>query len=181
MNASPEPIHTRCDVDGRVIVLDDGASLVVRPLRNGDTRRVEEVFEALGERSRLARFGTPKPRLTRGELEYLSDVDHESHEALLALDPRSGRAIAVVRFVRDGVNRGAAEVAFAVADAWQSRGLGSRMAGLLACRAREVGVERLSAHVQSENHASQSLVRRMGRVVRTRHDGAWLELVAALD
>ena len=170
-----------CDVDGREIVLRDGGRVVVHPLQDGDSTRVCEVFSGLGERSRRARFGGPKPRLTVRELEALSDVDHDSREALVAFDAETGRAVAIVRFVRDRVNRGVAEVAFAVVDAWQARGLGARLAELLACRAREVGVERIAASLQADNVPSRSLVERMGRIVGRRYEGGWLELDAALD
>jgi RimJ/RimL family protein N-acetyltransferase len=175
------PTGSACGVEGRELVLPDGGRVVVQPLGRGDSTPVCQVFAGLGERSRRARFGAPKPRLSARELEALSDVDHDSREALVALDADTGRAVAIVRFVRDRVNRGVAEVAFAVVDAWQARGLGARLAELLACRAREVGVERISASIQSDNVASQSLVRRMGRIVGRSYDGGWVELVAALD
>jgi hypothetical protein len=52
---------------------------------------------------------------------------------------------------------------------------------LLACRARAVGVRRLSASVDLDNVASRSLVRRMGRLIESRVEAGRLELAVAVD
>jgi RimJ/RimL family protein N-acetyltransferase len=155
--------------------------VIVRPLCRGDAESVRQVFEGLGPGSRRARFGVSKTRLSERELDALTDVDHDSHEALVAVEAESGRAVGIVRFVRDAEDGRTAEVAFAVVDAWQARGLGTRLAELLACRARTVGIERLRATILPDNLSSRSLLRRLGRTVGSRFDGGWLELVVALD
>ena len=40
------------------------------------------------------RFLAPRPRLSSSELDYLTAVDHVRHEALIAVDPETGRASA---------------------------------------------------------------------------------------
>jgi RimJ/RimL family protein N-acetyltransferase len=74
-----------------------------------------------------------------------------------------------------------AEVAFAVADQWQNRCLGTRLAFLLAARARELGVDRFRANMLADNSRSVALMRRIGRVVSRQHDGPTVELEVALD
>jgi RimJ/RimL family protein N-acetyltransferase len=154
---------------------------VVRTLANGEAAAVREVFDGMSERSRYARFGGAKPILSRRELDRLTAIDHDDHEVLVALDPETGRAVAEAHLVRDKTNRGVGEVAFAVADAWQGRCLGSRLAELLASRARELGIHRLRAHMLSDNSRSRALMRRMGRVAAHRYERGALEVEVALD
>ena len=66
--------------------LRDGRPVDVRPLERHDRRLLATAIRRLSDRSRYLRFATPKP-LTERELDYLVDVDHHDHEALLAIDP----------------------------------------------------------------------------------------------
>ena len=84
------------------------------------------MVERLSERSRYLRFAAPKPRLTSRELDLLIDVDHHRNEALVALDPDTGRGIAIVRWVAAPGEPGVAEIAVTVADEWQGAGSGRR-------------------------------------------------------
>jgi RimJ/RimL family protein N-acetyltransferase len=152
--------------------------LRVRSLRQGERRAVAQVFVGLGERSRRLRFGGPKPRLADGELTWLADVDGTTHTAVVAVDC-DGYAVGIARFVRESAAATSAEVAFAVVDAWQGRGIGSRLVDALAERARDAGVERFTALVAAGNEASLRLLRRAGEVVSSRVvDGDWEVAVA---
>ena len=138
-----------------------------------------DVFRGLSERSRRLRFLGPKPRLSDDELARLVDVGCCGREAVTAVETATGRNVAVARFVRDedGVE---AEVAFAVVDEWQGRGLGRRLAAELEVLARRDGIERLRASVSVENEAAMALMRRLGPILSTRLEGAVYEVVVAL-
>jgi RimJ/RimL family protein N-acetyltransferase len=163
------------------IVLRDGARAVVRRLASGDVAVVQQVFDGLADDSRRQRFAGPKPALSKRDLALLTAVDHEDHEALVAVEPASGRAVGEARVVRDRDDRGVGEVAFAVADASQGRGLGTILADLLARRARELGISTVRATLLPGNARSGALLRRMGRVVSRRYEQGQLELEIALD
>ena len=169
-----------CFRDGDVVALVDGRTAVVRGLDRGDATAVAEVFDGLSDRSRRERFGGAKTRLTPAELDALSAVECSDHEALVAYDAATARAVAVVRFVRDGDDPTVAEVAYEVADEWQGRRLGSRLLELLTCRARELGIKVLRGDILADNAASQAVLRRVGRLERTSYHGSSLELVVAL-
>ena len=62
--------------------------------------------------------------MSAAELAYLVDVDHKDHEAIIAIDPSSGEALGVARYIRSKDDAQVAEVAVTVADDWQRRGLG---------------------------------------------------------
>jgi RimJ/RimL family protein N-acetyltransferase len=162
------------------VVLPDGARLVVRPLEPEDRWAVLAVFAGLGDRSRRRRFGGAKPRLSASDLDRLTAVDHRDHEALLALEEGSGRPVAVARFVRDQEQPGTAEVAFAVADEWHGRRLGTLLAALLAGRACRLEVTRFRAHVVAGNLHALALVKRLGRVVRYGFEGPAVEIEVEL-
>jgi RimJ/RimL family protein N-acetyltransferase len=128
--------------------------ITVRPLRNGETETVQRVFDRLGSRSRLLRFGGAKPVLTTRDLEHLARVDGDHHVlvALVECEP-----IGIARLVRDGAE---AEVAVEVADEWQGRRVGTVLMARLADDARAAGIERLNAFVDADNSASRALMRR---------------------
>src|SRR4051812_10812387 len=120
----------------RVLQPRHGPAVLVRPLRRGDVRTVMAVFERLGEASRRARFNGPKPCLRMSELRQLATID-SNHHALVAYVEGDPSPVAIARLVRDGKS---AEIAFAVADEYQHRGIGSALAGELVADARAAGV-----------------------------------------
>jgi GNAT superfamily N-acetyltransferase len=129
--------------------------ITIRPLRNGETDAVQAVFDRLSARSRRLRFHGAKNVLTRSDLDALARVD-ATHHVLVAL--HAGEPIGIARLVRQD---DAAEVAFAVADEWQGRGVGSLLVDRLAADARAAGITRFTAQVQPDNTPSLALVRRL--------------------
>ncbi len=138
--------------DMRTIVLPDGARATVRTLAGGEVAVVQEVFEGMSERSRYQRFMGAKPTLSQRDLELLTAIDHENHEAFIAVDPTTGTAIGEAHLVRDREDQAVGEVAFAVTDEWQNRRLGTHLADLLAKGARELGIQRVGC--QNSVHAA---------------------------
>jgi ribosomal protein S18 acetylase RimI-like enzyme len=145
--------------------------ITVRPLRSGEASVVQAVFDRLGPTSRLLRFGGAKTVLTPNDLDLLSRVDAD-HLVLVALV--GGEPIGIARLVRDGEE---ADVAFAVADAWQHRGVGTILAERLAADARAAGIRTLRATMHAENRASLALLRRMTHGLKTRSVAGQLEAV----
>jgi len=158
-------MHTR-HVDG----------ITIRPLRNGDTATVSALFERLGPRSRERRFCGAKPRLSADELRLLARVDAEHHVLVgyLGADPEP---VGIARIVREGER---AEVAFAVADEYQGRGIGTILTRELAADARAAGVTELVATVCGDNPRAVSLLARVGKSLQSRWQGGEQELVARL-
>ena len=145
--------------------------ITIRPLRSGESSVIQSVFDQLGPTSRLLRFGGAKNVLTGPELGQLSRVDG-SHHVLVAVV--AGAPVGIARLVRDGAE---AEVAIAVADEWQHRGVGTLLADRLAADARAAGIERLRATMHAENRASLALIQRMTHGVKTRCVAGRLEAV----
>lgn len=158
-------MHTRF-VDG----------LTIRPLRDGDTGTVAAVFARLGERSRERRFCGAKPRLSDIELANLARVDADHHVLVGYLDG-DREPVGIARLVRSGP---AAEIAFAVADAYQGKRIGTILAGELAADARAAGIVELIATVCGENPRVLALIKRLGSVRMTWRGGE-RELVVGLE
>jgi GNAT superfamily N-acetyltransferase len=144
--------------------------ITVRPLRSGETEVVQAVFDQLGPRSRLLRFGGAKNVLLPGELELLARVDGDHHVLVAWID---GEPVGIARLVRDGR---AADVAFAVADEWQHRGVGTTLMERLAGDARAAGIEELRATMHADNAESLALMRRATKGLRMRCAAGQLEV-----
>ena len=155
--------------------------LMVRPIRATDKAALLDLFERLSARSRLRRFLAPKPGLSRRELAYLTEVDHRTHEALVAVAP-DGSFAGVGRYACEIGETTVADVAFAVADAWQGRGVGTGLARLVVERARANGIARLHATTLADNGPARKLLGRLGFAVCGIADGVLevdLDLAAA--
>jgi GNAT superfamily N-acetyltransferase len=148
------------------VCLADGSRMTLRPVQPQDKPLLAAAFDELSERSRYRRFFTPLRELDERQLGYLTEVDHHDHEALLAIDTRSGCCAGVARFAR--VAADVAEPAVVVVDRWQRLGLGTALLERLAERAREEGVTRFAAVVLAENRDAISLVRNLGDATRER-------------
>jgi RimJ/RimL family protein N-acetyltransferase/nucleotide-binding universal stress UspA family protein len=140
--------------------LKDGTRIEIRPISPDDRDALAAGMERLSVQSRYRRFFAPVSKLSERQLDYLTQVDHHDHEALVALDTDSGDGIGVARFVRVGEDT--AEPAIVVVDDWQGRGVGTRLLESLAERAREEGVSRFVAPVLAENESAIATFERLG-------------------
>lgn len=161
----------------RVIRPKGAPELLVRPLRHGDVRTVLALFSRLGDGSRRSRFNGPKPCLGVGDLRQLARVGPTRH-ALVAFVEGDPLPVALAELVRSGRS---AEVAFAVADEYQQRGIGSALAAELLADARAAGIEEIVALVASDNPAVLALLRRtLGRLeLRLEGPDVWVRAAVA--
>jgi GNAT superfamily N-acetyltransferase len=150
--------------------------ITIRPLRNGDTATIEALFARLGDNSRRQRFCGAKPQLSEQELQALARIDEDRH-ALVGYVDGDPEPAAIARLVRDG-NRG--EIAFAVADVHQSRGIGSILGRELAADARAAGLTELVGTVCGDNARIVSLLKRIGRSLEVAWVGGEREFVVRL-
>lgn len=141
------PRHWEADV-----VLSDGGTIHLRPIRPADADRLLALHSRLSERTRYFRFFGPYPRIPERDLVRFTHVDHDDRVALVA--QLGGDIIAVGRYERireDSFDGRSAEVAFVVQDDQQGRGIGSVLLEHLAAAARERGVEEFVADVLPDN------------------------------
>jgi RimJ/RimL family protein N-acetyltransferase len=129
--------------------------ITVRTLRNGDAETIQRVFDRMGPRSRLLRFNGAKNVLSASDLAQLSRVDGLHHVLVGVVD---GEPVGIARLVRDGDS---AEVAFAVVDDYQGRGVGTVLADRLREDARAAGITSFHAEIRADNAPSQALLQRV--------------------
>src|SRR3954464_6457501 len=132
----------------RDVILRDGSALRLRSPEREDEAAIKGFFDALAPESRYMRFHGA------GRTDIVAhDYAHADGDTRVALLGRLGdRVVAVAGF--DRLNEpGVAEVAFAVADDMQGRGLATRMLEQLAQVGAERGVLRFDAEVLSDNRA----------------------------
>ena len=154
--------------------------LVIRPISPADKDGLSEKFDRLSEESRYRRFLSPHPSLSAAELRYFTEVDHHDHEALVAVDPRLRAGVGIARYIRSREDPKSAELAVAVVDDWQGKGVGTRLASALVERAHEEGIGDFTAFVLAENDAMFSLANEVGDVRVLNRDRGTVELAIEL-
>ena len=148
----------------QVVRLRSGDVVRIRQVRPGDVQALARAYARLGEESRYRRFFTARPELSDSFLHAAAEVDHENHEALVALPLLSGEIVGECRFVRLPDRQDTADLAVTVVDAWQGRGLASALLARLSARALEVGIAYFTAEILAENRTVLDMLPRLGNV-----------------
>jgi GNAT superfamily N-acetyltransferase len=129
----------------------------LHPLPPGDVAAVAEVFDGMSPHSRFLRFLAPVPRLTAALGSALADVDQVRHVAWVARIGR--RAVGIGRYVRLADQPETAEIALAVVDGFQGRGVGRALLDRLHSTAAGQGVRRFTFAIHPANRRALRLVR----------------------
>ena len=144
--------------------LPSGVRVLLRPIEPGDKERLVNGLRQLSEETIRKRFLAAKPRFSRAELRYLTEVDGVNHIALVAvLEDDPEQLVAVARCVRLPDRSGTAEMAIVVGDPWHGQGLGRELARRLADAALAVGIRRFAATMLGDNEAARRLMRTFAR------------------
>ena len=130
----------------------------MRPIAPEDKALLQAGIGRLSPESAYGRFLTGKKRFTPAELRYLTEVDGVDHIALVVLDANDD-LIAVGRIVRHQDRPDTAELAVAVCDSWQRRGVGRTLTRELTLRS---GVDRVAGTMLATNRAALALMRGIG-------------------
>ncbi len=140
------------------VILRDGATLRLRGPTADDLDALEAFFTGLSDRSFYLRFHGART-VDRALVEHFADPDWRDRGVLVGV--LADEIVAVAEFMRLRDER-SAEVAFAVADEHQGRGVGTRLLEQLALRASSAGIERFVAQVLPENSAMLAVFRDAG-------------------
>ena len=164
-----------------LVRLQNGAEVVVRPIRPDDKTLLAEGMRHLSRQSVYQRFLAPKRALNPAELRYLTEIDFRDHVAFVAVRAEEpGVLVGVGRWVRSRHDREVAEIAFVVSDELQRQGLGTALAEALADAARERGVRRFVATMLPDNLAAHRLFARVAQHRELARDGGVDELTGDL-
>ncbi len=167
---TPEyPAHWEADV-----VLRDGSTAHLRPIRPEDADRVQQFHVAQSADSIYLRFFTYKAKLSAKELARFTQVDYRDRVAFVLT--RAERIVGIGRYDRYPENPTSAEVAFNIADSFQGKGLGSILLEHLAAAARECGITTFTAEVLPENRKMMTVFIEAGYEVKRHFDDGVIAL-----
>jgi acetyl coenzyme A synthetase (ADP forming)-like protein len=155
------------------VILRDGSTLRLRAPAVADVEALQAFFAGLSERSLYLRFHG-LARIDRALVEHFVEPDWRDRGVLVGVAGED-RIVAVAEFMRLR-DETTAEVAFAVADELQGRGIGTRLLEQLAARAAAAGIERFVAEVLPENAAMLGVFRDAGFEVTRELDGGEVEV-----
>lgn len=175
------------------MALPGGRAVLLRPIQADDAPGEQAFVSSLSLASRQKRFHVGLRQLSPSTLRQMTEVDQRDHVALVAEvltddhrhEPPPARLVADARYVRlpDRPGQpGEAEFAIAVADEWQSLGLGRALMARLARHAKARGLRALIGDVLPENRRMLVLMRGLGAETRPHPDGpALVQVVFALS
>src|SRR5437867_10745201 len=170
----PAPYQDSAE-SGRLI-LKDGSTATIRVATMHDASAVADFFHRLSPQSRQQRFFS----FAEPTLEFVRSLSDSSNPrvqlTLLVIrkaDDRDDVVAAGSYVARDATT---AEVAMAVEDRLQSKGIGTHLLERLALLAARAGFTRFWAITQSENRGMIDVFRHSGFPLAERFDGGYLEM-----
>jgi acetate---CoA ligase (ADP-forming) len=148
-------------------VLRDGGSIHIRAIRSDDKKLLLDHFRGMSPNSVYHRFFGLRRTLAGDDLARFTELDFMTHVGLAATLSEAGREriIGVGRYVRLD-DPAIAEVAFAVVDAYQGRGIGTLLLEHLSRIARESGIKEFRAEVLGDNNRMLEVFAKSGFIVR---------------
>ncbi|HEV2413598.1 MAG TPA: GNAT family N-acetyltransferase [Candidatus Dormibacteraeota bacterium] len=164
--------------DARTIELRDGTKLQLRPIVPEDEPLLHEAVASMSERTVYFRFFSPIKRMSDALAHRLAVVDYHDRFAIVATTHRPNgreRIVGVARYDR-ARDTEVAEVALAVIDEFQRRGLGGVLLGELARVARVEGIKSFQLIVLPENSEMLGLLRKMGWIHQAKLSGGMYEI-----
>ncbi|MDJ0960253.1 MAG: GNAT family N-acetyltransferase [Acidimicrobiia bacterium] len=133
------------------VVLRDGSTVAIRPILPADGDGLQQLLGNMSVESVYQRFFRVKHKLEPDELHYFTHLDYRDRMAFVVID--DDELIGVGRYERRDPDLPVAEVAFAVVDAHQGRGIGTQLVQQLTRFARRQGISAFRAFVLADNHA----------------------------
>src|SRR2546430_995017 len=148
-----------------MVVLKDGSTVAVRPIRPDDESALADFYTRLSPESQSYRFFAA-PADVREIAKRMVIAGYESQFGLVATSATEvvGHAVYIVT----GGRR--AEMGLAIADGFQGRGLGLWLCAQLADAAAHAGIEVFEAVVKADNTRMLELLRESGFPLRLRSE-----------
>lgn len=165
-----------CQYESR-LSLKDGKEVFIRPVMSTDGPLLIDLFNRMTPQSIYLRFLWRLPALPEDMIQRFTHVDYKTEFALVAVvEEEGGKAvIAVARysFERD---ENTTDLAVAVRDDWQGRGLGKPLLAKLVEIGKEQGVSRFSSMMDPENNAIRKILCGLGYDVRLSRRSGYLQV-----
>ena len=184
------------------VVLKDGSTVEIRPIRSTDRAALAEFHGRQSRESIYFRYFRFRPELTDRELDYFTTVDYRDRMAFVAVlgsklvavaryetlsppqaidDPATGDAVAEPAEGEPSDRGRVAEVAFFVDDDHHGLGIATLMLEYLAAAGRDRGLVGFTATVLPENYRMLGVFRSAGFEVETRFDDGIIQVDLGIE
>ena len=160
--------------------LENGARILIRPVRVSDEGAVQRMFYELSEESTYKRFFGYRKVHSHEDMQKFVDSDYDLSMGLVVCGPGSDEILGMARYDVDPATK-LGDIAFVVRDDWQGRGVGTALMRRMAEIARAKGLRGFSADVLVGNKGMLGVFHRSGLVVRSRLDGTSYHLEALFE
>jgi acyl-CoA synthetase (NDP forming)/RimJ/RimL family protein N-acetyltransferase len=160
------------------VVLSDGGTMAVRPIRTDDAERIVAFHERQSPESIYFRFFSPRPRLSERDVERFTSVDYIDRMAFVGLI--GDELVGVARYDRHRA-RSDAEVAFFIDDAHHGRGMATVLLEYLAEAAREAGISGFTASVLPQNRKMLGVFTQAGFTASSRFEEGVIEVTLDIE
>ena len=169
---------TSTGFEPKVVELRDRTRVHLRPIVPEDEPLLHEAVAAMSERTVYFRFFSPLKRMSDALAHRLAVVDYQDRFALVATTHKPSSKERIVGVARYDRARGTevAEVAVAVIDEFQRRGMGAILLAELARVARSHGIKTFQLIVLPENTQMLGLLRNMGWIHQAKLVGGVYEI-----
>lgn len=145
-------------------------AIMIRRIRPGDAAELERFYAELSPDSRRLRFLSAASRFGAADARHFCGPDHEHREGFVAeargLPAADGGRRIVGHLCLEPSAPGEVEIAVAVADAFQARGIGRRLVRAAADWAGQHGIGRFRAWFAPDNSGIRRLLAGLGRPFR---------------
>ncbi|MEM2961405.1 MAG: GNAT family N-acetyltransferase [Candidatus Bathyarchaeia archaeon] len=153
------------------ITLGDGTRLLLRPIKPSDITMKHELFYSFSKDTIYHRyFGGLKAMTMKSAARYVN-IDYKNEMAIVAVKQDDlENIVGIGQYVLDP-STGYAEVALAVQDEWQGKGIGSALLKYLIEIAGERGIRGFTAWVLSDNKRMLRLFEKTGYPLKVKAEG----------
>ncbi len=141
------------------VVVRDGSTVCVRQAVEDDVAGLRRFLQDLSPESLHYRF---HGRTVLTDAAIQEAIGTDASQAVTLVAEAGGRIVAFASYYRDRARPDRAEVAFAVSDAVQGHGIGTRLLEQLAMVARDAGINTFDAFVLGDNHKMLEVFRNSG-------------------
>jgi acetyl coenzyme A synthetase (ADP forming)-like protein len=160
------------------VVVRDGSTVEMRRAVEADVPALLAFLESLSVASRYNRF-MGLPALNEARVRALASPDATAATPLIV--ESRGAVVAFAGFYPSARDRRRADVAFAVADAYQGHGIGTRLLERLASLARAQGIETFDADVLGDNTRMLEVFRDSGFTASSRIESGVFHVTLSLS
>jgi RimJ/RimL family protein N-acetyltransferase len=154
-----------------------GLDLMLRPVKISDEPLVKDFFYSLSDRSLYRRFISSRLDMPHERLQEFVVIDYTTETTILAVIENEGheQIVGIGQYAIDK-NTHSAEVAVAVRDDYQKKGIGTELINYLTYLAKRQGLLGFTAEVLADNRPMMALFEKGGFDIEKRRDESVYEL-----